>query len=341
MKISPIAQASGQPGQLLGSAEVGRTANPVKLERARAIARGETLPQEETGDPQADRVKPNVRSIKMRTNHSPGSEGELLEALNPETPAQPVAEDPVNPTLESNEQAAVEVTQPLSPQFAALAKQKRALQVKERELQEREKALSAAPAKTGDADFITRLKSQPLSVLQEHGVTYDQLTEAILSGSDSFNPEIHALKAEIKALKEGVDKNFTERDTQAEQAALSEMGREAERLAMDGDTFELIRETKSVPLVKDLIWKTYVESGKTEILDVHEAMQLIEGELLRDAEKFASLKKVQSKFAAPQEQSLQSQPQKQMRTLTARDTATPALSRKARAMAAFNGTNKR
>lgn len=322
MKISPLSS----PGQNLGSVDIGRTANPIKMERARAIARGERVPDQE--EPEAEIIKHNVRSIKMRTNHSTDREESPEEAI----------EEAASSTPESSEQAVIEDTKPLSPQFAALAKQRRALQVKERELADREKALASKPATEGGEDLIARLKSKPLSVLQEYGVTYDQLTEAILSGQNGLSPEIQELKAELKALKEGVDKTLVDRDTQAEQAALSEMRKEAELLAKDGDSFELVRETQSLPQVMDLIHRTYKQTG--EVLDVSEAMQLVEDELIKESMKLASLKKVQNKIAPPSVQPLQPQQQRQMRTLTARDTATASLSRRARALAAFNGTLK-
>ena len=105
MKISPVTQT----GQNIGQAEVGRTANPLKMERARAIARGETPPEAQ----EQQRAEQNVRSIRMRTNHSTNREEEVPESI----------------ISESVEPAAAEVTQPLSPQFAALARQKRALQL--------------------------------------------------------------------------------------------------------------------------------------------------------------------------------------------------------------------
>jgi len=315
MKITPIAST----GQVLGAAESTSGTSSMKMERARAIARGEVVREEEKPSEVAQ-PRPDIRKIKMQTQQSTSV-------------SEPVEEQSSNPL--PVEPATVEATQPLSPQFAAIAKQKRALQVKERELADREKALSEAQPKTGGEDLIARLKSQPLSVLQEHGVTYDQLTEAILSDQSGNNHELQALKAQIKALEEGVDKKFVDREVQQEEAALNEMSKEAERLSKEGDAFELVRETKSLPAVRELIKRTYKEQG--EILDVSEALQLVEDALIEDSLKLASYKKVQGRLTPPPVQQLQPQ-QKQMRTLTARDTVTSSMSPKARALAAFAGT---
>lgn len=332
MKISPLSNG-GQPGQTLGSVDVGRTADPIKLERARAIARGEKV-SDAPADHQAERIQANARTLKMRTNYSTNRE---------EVPADSVVDEAaagVSSTPQTVESGAVEATQPLSPQFAALAKQKRALQVKERELAEREKALTAPPQGSGGEELIARLKSDTLSVLQEHGILntpdfYNSITEKMLAG-DTFNPELYAMKEEIKALKKGVDESFSSREQQQEESALTEMLYEAESLAKEGDAFELIRASgdQGYDKVLRLIHSTYKKTGR--VLDLQEAMNTVENQLLSDAEKYASLNKLRSKFAPAEP--LKPQPQNGMRTLTARDTASPTMSRRARAMAAMAGT---
>lgn len=273
------------------------------------------------GVPQQSNVE-SVRSLRMATNATP-----LMQ--------QPPLQDAPQ-TSETPATAPAAATQPLSPQLALLAKQRRALQ-RERELLNQEKARFAQTSGTSGID-IARLKSEPLGVLLENGVTYEQLTEEILNNQK--NSEVFALKEEIKNLREGIDKKFTEKATQEEQAALSHMRREAEKFVYSGDQFELVRETRSVPTVMDLIERTYRKTG--EVLDVPEALKLVEDELLNDALKLQKLKKLQGQLSpqAPQVQQPQ-QRQTGMRTLTNRDTANVPMSAKARAMAAFYGTLKR
>ncbi len=284
------------------------------------------------GDPQVARVQ-SVRSMRMNTNATPGR----IDAPAAPVPA-PDAKLPISDTNDPVE-GTVEVTQPLSPQAAALARQRRALQVKERELAEREKAISGQSPVQGDAIDMARLRSEPLSVLLEAGVTYDQLTEAILANQSGSGPEIQALKAELRALKEGVDKTLTDRDANAEKAVLAEMQREATKLAGEGDNFELVRETGSIPQVMQLIERTYRETG--EVLDVQEAMQLIEDELITEASKLAALKKVQGRLQPEPAAPAPLQQQRPMRTLTNRDTAAVPMGRKERALLAFTGQLKK
>ncbi len=279
-------------------------------------------------DPQAQRIE-SVRSLKMQTNATPGLPAAPIEA------APELLEEKKEDELETP--AAVEATEPLSPQFAALAKQRRALQQERRAFEDERKAFEA---KSQGSDLIpkSRIQQETLKVLEESGVTYDMLTEAILNGQG--NSELNALKSEIKALKEGVDKRFTEQNTQAEQQVLSEMKREAERLIEGNDDFELVKATESIPDVMKLIERTYRETG--EVLDVNDALKLVEDELFNRNQKLLGLKKMQGLFnkqAAP----IPAQPERApgIRTLTNQLTASIPMSRRERALAAAYGTLKK
>jgi hypothetical protein len=260
----------------------------------------------------------HVRAIRMQTNST------TLENQQP---------------LESNVeiQAPVEATQPLSPQLALLAKQRRALQQERREFENLKKASSQRSDKAMiDA---TLLKSDPLKVMLDHGVTYDQLTEAILNSRD--NPE-HAFNAKIQALEKSIDERFSKSVAENEKQVLAEMQREASQLVTNGDEFEFVRETNSIPKVMNLIERTYRETG--EVLDVQEALKLFEEELFKDAQKLTSLKKMQMQTQQQPQQRPGVRPLSQqrplVRTLTNRDTASIPMTAKARAMAAFYGNLK-
>jgi hypothetical protein len=322
MKMSALPQG-GMPGENLA----GTGPNTNRIAAAKAIAAGES-PIAVTREQPIEKEKLDVKRIKMRTNVSPDRfDAALQEALSTETGAKA---DPSVPAQ------VVEDTKPLSPHVAALAKERRAIQRERMELEAKRKELAAQPSTTGTDELVARLKAKPMSVLQEYGVTYDQLTEAILSNSDGINPEIQKLKEEIKALKEGVDKNFTDRDSASERQVLAEMQREATAMSASGDTFEMVREERAIPTVMKLIYKTYKDTG--EVLDVSEAMSLVEDELLKDNLKRVKFKKIQSQLT-PAPQPVQ-QRQNQMRTLTNRDSSSVGLSRRERAILAMKGQLK-
>jgi hypothetical protein len=264
----------------------------------------------------------SVRRLQVSTNATPDG-----VTINQSLPAPDSGN---NDTVEQS-QVVNEDTKPLSPQFAALAKQRRALQLKEQELTAREEAFKKSSSTEGKID-LAKLKSEPLRVLLENGVTYDQLTEAVLANQHGYNPEVQALKDELQSLRTGVEKTFADRDSQAEQQVKAEMTREADILVASGQDFELVRETKSVPDVIALVERVYKEQGR--LLDVREALQLVEDELLADSLKFAQLEKVKAKLAPP---APAAKPQ-QMRTLASNDSASQPMTAKQRAIAAFNGT---
>ena len=244
---------------------------------------------------------------------------------------------PELPISDTNETKQVEATQPLSPQFAELAKRRRALQQQERALKEREKALASQDTGGSRID-VARLKSEPLRVLQEAGVTYEQLTEHLLATQE--DAKYRTLEAKLEALEQGVEKKLSEREMQAEKQVLLEMRREAESLINQDTSFELVKATRSVPRVMELIERTYRESG--EVLDVREAVDLVENYLFDETKKLAALNKIKSQFVpqAPVAPPAQPQQQQGMRTLKNRDTASAPLSRRARALAAWNSLNK-
>jgi hypothetical protein len=270
------------------------------------------------------------RSIRMTTNATP-----LRAVPDTETPAAVQnlgIRDPNDPA-----QRQPEVTEPLSPQAAALARQRRSLQVKERELKAREEALKTQPAAQAGGIDLARLKAEPLSVLQEAGITYDQLSQAILSQAQGVSPEqFRALQIELQTIKDGLKKEFTDRDQQGRQEALRAMTSEAQSAVAQGDEFELVRETRSVPDAIRLIERIYDQTG--EVKDVRWALAEIESELVKDILKVAGLPKVQGQMqprAAAPAQAPQSRPP--MRTLSNRDTASAPMSPKQRALAAFWG----
>jgi hypothetical protein len=321
MKITPLA-----PNTSVG----GVTSAPSDAkERAVAAMQGAS-----TGNSQADRAK---ETIQMRTQSQiPQPEQIASSDTNEQTTSEPAQQVEETPQTEA--------TVPLSPQFAALARHKRALQVKERELALREEALKTASPPQGE-DVLAKLKANPLSVLQEAGVTYDQLTEAILSNQSGSNPDLNALKMELKALKEELKTELSQRDTQAEQQVLREIRREAENLTRSGEEFEAIREARAVPQVVELIHRTWKKTG--EVLSTEEAAQLVENQLIEEALPFARIKKVQSKLTPIQEANQQivvAPPRagvKVMKTLTNRDSAYPTLDKRTRAIMAMQGTLKR
>lgn len=275
------------------------------------------------------------RTLRIRTNHTPAPAAFAPPAAAPDGTPNTIIPDASREPGET----APEATEPLSPQVAAIARQRRALQLKEREIAAREAALkpkdetaATPPARPVD---LARVKADPLSVLLEAGVTYDELTQAVMAQQNGVSPsEYRKLQAEVEALKSGIDERFTERDADADKQALALMQRDATRLVAQGDQFELIREQRAVPAVMSLIERTHRESG--ELLTVDEACRLVEDQLLEDTMKVVGLGKVKAKLqpAAPPPPVPTQRP---MHSISNRDSSQAPMSAKQRALAAFWG----
>ncbi len=272
-----------------------------------------------------------ITPIIQQVPHAPAPQvnNSLQRAKDAFNQAPQEEELPTPDPLQTNTDS--EVTKPLSPQFAALAKEKRALQLERKKLEQDREAMQAS-----QAGFIDpkQLKASPLKTLLDSGITYEELIRDV--NASSSNSELDQIRAELKAQKEDFNKTLSERDAQVEEQVLNEMISNAERIIQERpDDFELVRETKSLPLVKELIKRDYKATGY--VWDEVEALQAIEDELFDRNLVIAKYKKIQSAIAPPQLQ--QQQPQgKQMKTLTARDTSKAPMDSKARAIAAFHGT---
>lgn len=302
MKVSPI---SG-PGATIGS-----------------IGTGESAPQTTMVD--------RMRALKMNTNANPTKDEPLAPAALAAPESLPETAEPA-PATTIGETEQREDTQPLSPQFAAIAKQRRFLQ-QEKQAFEREKAEFLATR--GEGIPKSQLTSSPLRTLLDSGVTFEQLTEEVLN-YQSGNPDLKSLKENIlKEVQADMEKKFTDREQQTIQQYLDTQLRDAKTLIAQGEDYEAVKAMGLLNEVPRLIKTVYETEGKA--LTAKEALEHLEEIALEDAKKLATLKKVQSQLAPPAPAPQPPQQQRQMRTLTNRDTAQPSISRRARALNAFYG----
>jgi len=278
-----------------------------------------------SADAQTSKVQ-SIRALKMATNATP---------LATPPPAINEPEPLISPNNEDNSNPTVEATQPISPQFAALAKQKRALQQEKRAFEEEKKAFLAKSQGSDQVD-MTRLKTDAIGFLLERGVTYEQLTDEILSRQN--NPEIRTLESKIASLQEGVEKRLQDRDTQAEQQLYAEVSRDAKSIiATKPDDFELVNKMNRVPIAVEVWKREYKETG--EFPDMEGILRDVEDHCLKECQEFTALKKIQALFPKQAPEPMQ-RPQG-MRTLTNKDTASVPMGRRERALAAALGTLKK
>lgn len=329
MKISPVIGAPTIPQP----SSSGRSSEA--LDRIRAIATGKPLPEPIEED-KAKKLANQLQTITMNTNKTV-----LRDGLPPESSSesQIIPTDELakpdsgisDTTVQANEVS--EATQPISPQLAALARERRALQVEKKALVDREKSI----ADEARAQIISQLKVKPLGLMQEHGVTYDQLTQELLG--NQINPEVEALKAEIKALKEGVDEKFSASETKHNEQNVHYVANKLDALLDQNDEFELLKEADGKVEIVSRIIDHYEKTGvERNVADVAKEYQ---EELYAELARYAKLKQVQGRLMPTEPLQPQPQTQQGMRTLTNKDTARPQMDRKQRAILAMQGQLKR
>jgi hypothetical protein len=265
---------------------------------------------------------------------------DLTAEAAPTDGVAPIAAEPTAQTDNSiGEKPAAEATsEPLSPQFVALAKQERAIRKARQELKVQQDAWKAQQASFVSMDV---LKTDPLKALAEAGVSYDRLTELQLS-QVAPDPNQHLLD-KIAALEQklaSVDEQFTKRDTQAYEAAVNQIRNDVKLLVDSDPTFETIKATGESEAVVELIRKVFDKEGV--ILAVEEAANLIEDKLLErklnEIQLLTKLSKVKSRMEKQAEALAEANPVQQHpgpKTLTNQGTVTRPLSARERAIMAF------
>jgi hypothetical protein len=316
--------------------------------------------------PQAAQPEANQHPVQNPSKISPeespavlGSKAEVGQSDSNETPASVESSEPKAATEAKSESEDPE--QPLSKQYAIIARKEKAirakmqeLKAKEAELAGREQSLRSQPqAQLDESKFIAleKLQGDPIATLLRAGITYDQITQMVMN-QPQIDPAtkvmIEEMKAEIKALKgeqESSNKKYVDQQQQAYQQAVKQIRLEANQLVNSDPAYETIKETGSVSDVVELIEETFKADGI--LLSVEEAAREVEEYLVEQAAKLAKLKKIQQRLAPPKQEAPKSQEPKQqpqqaqMKTLTNAVGSTRQLSAKERAILAFNGELKK
>ena len=275
-------------------------------------------------------------------------------------------------STEDTTQAAVETKPAVDPEtdkkFQELTRQERILRAKAQKqaadlktaqdaLNAREAALAAREAKLDPNQYIerSRLKADPLSVMAETGLSYEEVTEQLLRQTPKdprVEAELNSLKQVIKNLEAKLDngeKAQNEQRTADYQNALKQIERDASAMVKsDPETYEAIAKTGSVKAVTKLIERVYREEGV--LLSIEEAAEQVEEELIDQGIKtYSNIDKIKKRLAAanastatakPQDKKTEAksqQQQPQMKTLTNAQASTRKLSARERALLAFKG----
>lgn len=244
---------------------------------------------------------------------------------------QPKQTAPVEGLVPPQQEAKTEETKEdaqLAKRLAAIAREQKSAREARRQVDAERKALANQTKELEDLRaWKAKFGQDPLSVLNEAGISYDQLTQSVLNQPD---PEITRLKQEIAAVKaanEKAVKQAEEQKTIQMTQALKQLSNETKKLvSADPDRFELLNANgeDAIETVVQLIKHDFDETGLVK--SVEEAATEIEEILAEEAMRFASTKKIKSRLypastvaetAVPQKQALQTE-KSQLTTLSNR-----------------------
>lgn len=252
------------------------------------------------------------------------------------------------PVLESAPIVPERQKDPLSPQFAALARKERMIREQTRQIQAEKQSMQTKldEMKTQtESQWKQKLVQNPWDALIEAGLSPDQATQMILNQPKPEEVELQKMRREIEALRSSQDQSKDlmkqQQDEQYKQAK-KQIGTEVKLLVDSDEAFETIKAMSAQDAVTELIEQTFLKDG--HLMSVDAAAKEVEDYLIEQAFSLAKLKKVQARLLPQAVQSAQKQnlyQKPQLNTLSNRMTPTAKpltdKERKQRAILAFEG----
>jgi hypothetical protein len=340
------------PGQ-----EAAPSNKPSAVERAKAVFNKGAQVQDNPVD--ANRVSPedmahlmSNKSVESKEESQPEGQGHTNEETSP---TEKVETSPSEVTKDQEE--------PLSKQYAIIARKEKALRAreaqlsqqmkaKEAELAAREEMLKKVPSAIDESKYIPkdRLKDEWLNILADAGISYDEIATGLLEQPkrdpymDAATRKMEAKIRELEEKLENTGKSYKEQQEAQYKQAVAQIERDAKQLVDSDPAYETIKSTGQFKEVARLIETTFNKEGY--LMSVEEAAAAIEDELLeRFLSTAQSVKKIQERLqpkasATPKVETKQeSNPaqQSQLKTLTNAVGTTKRLSARERAIARFKG----
>jgi hypothetical protein len=233
----------------------------------------------------------------------------------PETPAAP--QERVSDRfsfLAKKEAGIVRQRQELKSQMDAIAAQKT-------EMDKLRQEIDQARQRKGS------YKANPLAVLEDHGLSYKELTDYIL------NNNTVSTESQIKALQDKIEQQEKQRELDRQEQVKREQERHAAReteviaefkseigtfLSRQSEKYELTNLYDSADLVYDTVEEYFAKTNK--VLSIPEACDLVESYLEKQVEKSLATKKLSARVSKQEPSSpTANKPSEPRRTLTNND----------------------
>lgn len=205
------------------------------------------------------------------------------------TEAAPKAEAPQVPQEPKDEY--------ISPRFAMLAKE-------EKRLQEERKRLAEERKNPDFQDYLefkklkAQAKADPLTALEKLGLSYDEITEYVISGKHTKDPSVRALEEKLEKLEKEAREKEENAKKALEEAQLNNFKESIKAKCLEkADDYELVNIWGAHNLVYSVIQEHYDKTE--EVLPIEEAAKKVEAYLEKESEKYQGSKKLRKLFGAP------------------------------------------
>lgn len=182
----------------------------------------------------------------------------------------------------------------IAPRFALLAKE-------EKRLQEERKRISEERKNPEYQEFLefkkikASAKNDPLSVMEKLGLTYDELTDYVISGKHTKDPSVKALEDKLAKMEAEAKEREAKAKKDYEEAELNHFRETIKNECLKNtEDFELVNLHDAHGLVYNVIQKHYDNTGK--VLSINEAAKKVEDYLETETQKFQGSKKLQKLF---------------------------------------------
>lgn len=215
--------------------------------------------------------------------------------------------DTVEKTVEAAEpvqtQEQKQAEERFAAKFAALSRKEKAIKQRESQLQQQmqqlEQRLKQIEAQGKEVESFKslpdRLKREPLKVLEESGLKFEQLAEMVLNdGKPTQDMVLQEYEKKVMAKMQELEAKLAEKEQKEQEAkyeaALQQFQAQLTDFINKTEDYELIRANDAVDLVYEVIEKHHNDTG--EILSNKEASDAVEAYLLEEAKKLVDREKV-------------------------------------------------
>lgn len=185
----------------------------------------------------------------------------------------------------------------ISPKFAMLAKEEKRLQEERRRLSEQKK----------DPDYQEYLefkklkanaKADPLALMEKFGLSYDELTDYVISGKHTKDPALRTLEEKLERFEKEAKEKEENAKKALEEAQLNNFKESIKAKCLEkADDFELVNIWGAHNLVYSVIQEHYDKTE--EVLPIEEAAKKVEAYLEKESEKYQGSKKLKKLFGVP------------------------------------------